>query len=223
MAATDRTWQSRSPWPDRAQVEESADSIRVRVARGTDVPILVRAAGEIPSEVLLSFDEGRELVLTPTGGGVFRTLLRSCQEDLSFSATGGDDRAGRPRVEVFVLEPPDIGGLAVTINPPDYTGLPQRTVFDRDVEVFAGSELQVVVLPTPLDASGQVHLLPADETRPLVAQPFPPREENVAAADGLGFRDPRHQLAALPHRARRRDRPREPRPGPLRDSRRRGS
>lgn len=175
------------PLSDRALVEETPEAIRVRVARGADVPVLVRANGEVPSEVLLSFEGGRELVLTPTGTDSFRTLLRSCQEDLVFSATGGDDRAGRPRVEITVLEPPDIGGLAVTIRPPAYTGRPERVVFDRDVEVFAGSELDVVMQPIPAEATGSVHLLPADQTRALEPRPFPPREESLAPVPGLGF------------------------------------
>ena len=75
------------PLSDRAQVEESADTIRVRVARGTDVPVLVRADGEIPSEVLLSFDEGRELVLTPTGGGVSPGRLTRRRPTRSTSAS----------------------------------------------------------------------------------------------------------------------------------------
>ena len=115
----------------------------MRVARGTDVPVLVHAEGVVPDEVTLHFDEGRDLVLNHTGGGNFRTLLRSCQENVELFATGGDDESGLPRVfEVEVLQPPDVRASR-SRHPPDYSGLPTTVAFNRDVEVLAGSRLTV--------------------------------------------------------------------------------
>jgi hypothetical protein len=172
--------------PERAQIAETPEVLEVRVARGTDVPVLVRAEGVVPDEVTLHFASGDTVVLGRGGDDTFRTLLRSCQDDLTFTATGGDDRDELPRVHVIVLEPPDIAGLAITIEPPAYTKLGPRVELDRDVEVLAGSKLVIAALPHPATASGKVRVLPDDRLIDLTAMPFP------AAADGtprtgLGF------------------------------------
>lgn len=154
-------------------VEETEERILLRVARGTDVPVLVRATGVVPSEVNLHFEQERDLVLPEVGGGLFRTLLRSLQEDVSFHATGGDDRDGLPRVEIEVLQPPDVEGLAVRVEPPPYSGLAPKVEYNRDVEVLAGSRVAVHVLPFPADARGVVRLLPEDRTIELLPMPYP--------------------------------------------------
>ena len=162
-----------------AVVERTEERILLRVARGTDLPVLVRAVGVVPGEVELHFEEERDLVLPGAGGGLFRTLLRSLQEDVRFYATGGDDRDGLPRVEVEVLQPPDVEGLAMVVEPPAYSGLPRTVQFDRDVEVLAGSRVAVHVLPFPPDATGIARLLPEDETIELASVPYP-RDEAAA-------------------------------------------
>ena len=185
------------PWPqrtwlelsipnlsDKAQIKKTEDSIEVRVARGTDVPVLVRAEGRVPEDVTLHFEGGHKLVLGSSGEGLFRTLLRSCQENLVFHVTGGDDRDGRPRVRVVVLEPPDVAGLAVAVTPPAYTGLAARLEFDPDVEVLAGSHLVVTALPDPAEATGRVRLLPDDREVELVPGPFPAVPGEAEQADG---------------------------------------
>ncbi|MCY2958639.1 MAG: hypothetical protein NTY35_00580 [Planctomycetota bacterium] len=162
------------------------DEIVVRVARGADVPVLVRAEGETPEEVVLHFEGGHRSVLGSSGGPVFRTLLRSVQEDIVFYATGGDDQDDAPRARLVVLQPPDVTRIAVSIQPPAYSGLPARLESDPDVEVLAGSELVVHVLTSPVDVIGKARLLPEDRVVDLTAAPFP-----VAAGEpvvqGLAF------------------------------------
>ncbi|HVS10355.1 MAG TPA: hypothetical protein VMS76_10815, partial [Planctomycetota bacterium] len=170
-----------------ARVEETPERTLVRVARGSDVPVLVRADGVVPDEVILHFGGGREVSLGSSGDGLFRTRLASCQEDLEFFATGGDDRDGLPRVFVEVLEPPDVSGLAISIEPPAYTGLAPRVEFDHDVQVLAGSRLRVAVLTTPPEARGSVRILPEDRLVPLEPALFPPREPGGNPEPGLGF------------------------------------
>ena len=125
----------RTPWPQRThltvsipihdasvQIDDTPQLIHVRVARGTDVPILVRAEGVVPDDVTLHFEGARNRILSPSGGGVFRTLL-PCREDLTFHVTGGDDDDGLPRVVIEVLQPPDVEGVAVKVDPPEWSGL----------------------------------------------------------------------------------------------------
>jgi hypothetical protein len=186
-----------TPWPQRTflvvevplagELHSTRDRLDLRLARGSDLPVVVRAEGRLPEEVTLHFAGGDETLLGSSGRGVFRTLLRSVQEDLSFHVTGGDDLDGTPEVRVQVLQPPDVAGLAVRVEPPAYSGLPARLELDRDVEVLAGSRVAVTVLPDPPGARGVVRLLPSDELLELRPTPFPGAEEDGPARAGLGF------------------------------------
>lgn len=184
------------PWPQRThltikipvigenqRVEASEDEIRLRVARGSDVPILVEARGVVPNEVTLHFDSGHSAVLAASGGRVFRTLLRSCQEDLVFYATGGDDEDGRPVVRLTVMQPPDVAGIAIESQPPAYSDLLPRLEFDTDVEVLAGTRVRVFMLPEPLDALGNARILPEDRVIELSPAPYPV-DPRTAEAEG---------------------------------------
>lgn len=169
---------------DRAQIAASDGRIDVRLARGSDVPVIVRAAGMVPDEVTLRFTSGHTAVLTSGGTPLFRTLLRSVQEDLEFRAVGGDDQDGLPLVTVTVLQPPDVAGLAVRVVPPAYSGLPERLEFDTDVEVLEGSRVIVHALPDPPDARGVARLLPEDRVLELQAVDFPAHPSDEAAGEG---------------------------------------
>jgi hypothetical protein len=171
----------------RLRVESSPEALDVIVARGHDVPVLVRAEGRVPDEVILLFEGGGRLAIASSGDGLFRTVLRSCQDDVAFRVVGGDDRDGLPRVGVTVLDPPDVTGLAVRVEPPAYSGLEPVLRFDRDVEVLAGSRLTVVARPDPPEARGRVRLLPADRAVELVEMPFPAAGDGAAGGTGLGF------------------------------------
>ncbi|MFT7676061.1 MAG: hypothetical protein ACI8QC_000027 [Planctomycetota bacterium] len=158
---------------DRAQVEVRGDEIFVRVARGSDVPVLVRAEGVVPSEVVLRFSDGYESVLSSGGSTKFHDSLRAVQENLSFTVIGGDDTDGVPIVHLQVLQPPEVIDLAFDITPPAYTGLPHEVVFRTEAVVLEGSNVRVHVRPDPADSHGEALLFPADERLPMVAMPFP--------------------------------------------------
>ena len=168
-------------------IEGQPAEIIARVARGSDVRVVVTAEGKLPDRVTLHFEGGEELMLTPAGGATFRQVIRSCQDDLSFWVTGGDDNDREPMVRIEVLQPPDVAGLAVAVQPPAYSGLEPSLEFDRDVEVLAGSELLVHVLPDPPGATGHVLLLPEDRQIPLEPAPFP-TADGSATRPGLAFR-----------------------------------
>lgn len=158
----------------------------VQVARGADVPVIVHAEGEIPDEVVLHFEGGHRSVLGSSGGPVFRTVLRSVQEDTTFHATGGDDQDDEPRARLVVLEPPDVTRIAVSIQPPTYSGLPARLETDPDVEVLRGSKLVVHVVTTPPDVTGKARILPEDRVIDLVPLAFP-TDGATPEVPGLAF------------------------------------
>ncbi len=199
----ERLFGGTTPWPQRTHlvlevpgleadsvVERSREHLRLRLSRGSDLALLVTAEGVAPEEVTLHFEGGRDLVLGRSGSATYRTLLQSLQEQLAFHVTGGDDENGLPRVEVEVLEPPDVEGLAVEVQPPAYSGLPAALYFNQDVEVLKGSTLRVHILPAPRTAVGQVRFLPEDATLALVPAEFPRAPggpETQPVASGLAF------------------------------------
>jgi hypothetical protein len=174
----------------RLQVESEGAHLLVRAARGSDVPILVRAIGEAPGEVILHFDSGHQKALGSGGTDLYRTLLRSVQQDVSFHVTGGDHTDEGTRVSLTVLQPPVVAGIAWEVTPPAYSGLAKGIVFDPDVEVLQGSTVRVTIQPDPADATGSARLLPEDRVHPLVAGIFPqPGEPSTEEGQlaGLSF------------------------------------
>src|SRR6202008_1860532 len=61
------------PNTGRAVLPVSGEPLEVRVARGTDVPVVVIADGAVPDEVTLHFSGGHKAVLSASGGPHFRT------------------------------------------------------------------------------------------------------------------------------------------------------
>jgi len=159
------------------------EELHLRVARGSDVPVLVYVEGVVPDEVTLHFKGGQTTVLNSGGTDLFRTRLPSIQGDTSFHVTGGDDLDGRPLVVLEVLEPPDVADLALTVDPPRYSGLESTIISGGDADVLAGSHVTVHVRPDPDDAQGLARILPADRTHELAARPFP-TTLTPPAADG---------------------------------------
>ncbi|MBI1381649.1 MAG: hypothetical protein GC161_11255 [Planctomycetaceae bacterium] len=178
------------PLPEAtARVEPLGErGLSVEVARGTDVPVVVRARGKAPREVELDFGAGRRVSVARLGAGegrqaTYRTVLRGVQEDSEFAVRGGDDSSGAARVRLRVLQPPEIVGLALLVTPPAHTGLAPEQVFDRGTRVVAGSRIAVALRTEPKDVAGRARILPADTTVDLAPRPFPGADE----LEGLGF------------------------------------
>lgn len=163
--------------------DSDPEVIRVRAARGTDVPILVRAAGVIPDFVTVRFEEsGQSVEVGESGPASFSTILPSIQEATTLTVVGGDDRRGVPRVEIEVLQPPDLADLVFEVRPPAYSGLPERTLRgEATARVLEGSTVTVSILPDPLDATGIARTFPAGDAIELASAPFPA----ATSADGL--------------------------------------
>jgi hypothetical protein len=166
-------------------VERDGATLRARVTRGSEIPLVVRARGVVPAEVLLHFGSGAEVALAAGSDGQFRTLLPPAREAFELYATGGDDHDREPTLRVAVADPPDVAALAVAIEPPEYTGAPARLERDRDVAVLAGSRMRISIAPEPNDARGEVRLLPESRTIALEPSAFPARDG--AARPGLAF------------------------------------
>lgn len=203
-----RLFGSNEPWPQLTQLElalgagleataleTTANGTLARLPRGSDAPIVVRAVGVRPREVRLHLGRGADgasssVALTSGPDGVFRTVLRGLEEDLTLHATGGDDRDGAPTLTLVVLDPPDIAALSIGIEPPAYTGLARSVETSPDVEVLAGSRLSIAIVPAPAEASGSVRLLPADQLVVLEATTLPTLQgaaEAGASVAAIGF------------------------------------
>lgn len=191
-----------TPWPQRTRIALELSGatldatpaqgydVSARMARGSDLAVVVRAQGEVPDEIVLHFDDGRTAIVSASSGGTFRTLLRAVQADLSFHATGGDDQDESPRALVRALQPPDVAEVVLAIVPPAYSGLPVRLERDRDVDVLAGSKVTVHVRTEPAGVRGSARILPEDRLVPLEAAEFPTTGEDglpSAAVSGYAF------------------------------------
>ncbi len=173
--------------PEKASVVERDGVLFVRVARGSDVPVLVRAEGARPDDVLLDVSGSSPIALSASSDGTYRTLLRSLQNGVELRASGGDDEGLSARATIEVLSPPDLAELALRIEPPAYTGRAPSIEFNRDVEVLAGSRLQVVIRTDPPEALARARILPMDRVQELTPMDFPAREANVPPLPGRGF------------------------------------
>ncbi|MEO0652639.1 MAG: hypothetical protein AAFZ65_18345, partial [Planctomycetota bacterium] len=175
-----------TPWPQRtflelelpvtggsATVETEGEVLRARVARGSDLPILVRARGVMPETVRLELEDGREIELGGGRGGLFRTELPAVSENLAFAVYGGDDVDGLPRAEIEVLQPPDVTGVAILVTPPDYAGLEPELFLDRGARALRGSTIDVVIRTTEGVVEASADLLPAGRRMPLTERAFP--------------------------------------------------
>lgn len=182
-------------WPRRTQLEmelragvpvDPAQPLTVRVARGTDVPVVVRAKGETPEEVELIWSDGRRQTLAATARGEFSALVRGVSADVELWVRGGDDQDDQPRAKLLVMVPPDITSMAVVVEPPAYAQLQASIVRDGDAKVLQGSRVTVHVRTDPVGTTGFARLEPEGREIALVASPFPVNE-GEPAVQGLSF------------------------------------
>jgi hypothetical protein len=145
--------QERWPRATRLSVEGFPDGVR-RVARGSDVDILVRAdaSGRVPEAVELrsrSADGSTTDRMGRRGGQVegrqaFGHVLVDVRRDLELSIRGGDDRIDGLRL--VAVDPPSVESLEIGFTPPAYLGSRHRSVRPAGlVEIPRGSTVRIGV------------------------------------------------------------------------------
>ena len=152
--------------------ETSPGHLHARIARGSDVTLMVSIKGQIPDEIVLHFGDGSRSVVHTAGANNVRPSLRNVQASQEVWVIGGDDDRGLPRIQLEVLEPPDISELAFIVTPPGYTGLQQTVVRGTEVRALVGSRIDVLIRPDPPGATGILRVLGETGTIELVPRPW---------------------------------------------------
>lgn len=172
-------------WPRRTTLVVlgfDPDQPRV-VTLGDDLPVQVRVEGSVPDDgVVIHYQ-----TLAGESGRVerdARPMLRSAEDPRShafvfhevpasfqFWVAGGDDDDGEPRYSVRALVPPAIEAVSASLVFPAATGLAPETRAEGDLEVPAGTTVDLSVRASvPLAAASFVH--PPDAAPvPLVPGP----------------------------------------------------
>jgi hypothetical protein len=155
-----------------AATETSPGHLHARIARGSDVTLMVTIKGQIPDEIELHFGDGSRSVVHTAGATSVRPSLRNVQASQEVWVIGGDDDRGLPRIHLEVLEPPDISELAFIVTPPGYTGLQRTVVRGTEVRALVGSRIDVLIRPDPPGATGVLRVLGEEGTIELVPRPW---------------------------------------------------
>ena len=120
----------------------------VQLVRGDSLALSIRADGEVPQTLTLrlrpdSDAPASSVALRPDSGGVFRHTIASVRSNLEYRVESGRVRTTwyRARVEARPL----VRGLQLTVQPPRYTGLPERTLDANvsDVTGLPGSTVRI--------------------------------------------------------------------------------
>lgn len=209
-----------TPWPRRVRLEPQGFTAGMRkVARGSDVDILVRATADGPLPNLVELrsrtagDAWRTVRMGTRGGDdggqTFGHLLEAVGADLELEIRGGDARLKGLMLDV--VEPPALAEATIRCTLPDYLGGGRRDPpASRAVAVPRGSRLEVTFRATkPLAAAriiGRFAAEAADVVLASVERATPPVDTISAAiplldgdctlaatftdTDGLATREP---------------------------------
>ncbi|MFW6189791.1 MAG: hypothetical protein ACOC7T_05085 [Planctomycetota bacterium] len=178
----------------------------VYAVRGDRPDLSVTVGGVAPQSVHAVWQVGgreRRLLLAKDEQGRWRSSFPPLLESGSYYVVAGDTRSNR--FEINVLPKPVVEDIELRIRPPAYTGLPERTVRNADIEVPAGTKVGVVVrtsLPpergrlefesgrrTPLEPSADGATL-ATELTVLRSDAYTVHFQSVRYPDGSTFRNP---------------------------------
>lgn len=153
------------------RVSRQGDVIQVVLAEGADLPVLVRADGEVPREVELVVEGGRGLAprisMAPRGEGRFRHSFRRVSEPFSFFAVGGDDDRGRPTVQVEIIRPPQVQALRAMVEYPAYTRKEPSVQEGSSLQALIGSRLELAVEATTEVTEARIKFLESGQVLEL--------------------------------------------------------
>jgi hypothetical protein len=139
----------------RVERDAAGKATRVVVARGASLPIVVRAKGAVPEEVLLVVREkgraGSEEVRMAVREGSkseFGYRFGHAVRAMELNAEGGDDPGRESPLAVEVLPSPGVEKLVAAITPPAYTRRPPTREERQDFAVPAGTRLDLEITTT---------------------------------------------------------------------------
>jgi len=156
---------------EQYRIERTEDRATVTMAAGDDLPVLVRAEGVVPREVMLAIEGGRgmpaEVATAARPNGRFRHVFRRVTDGFRFHARGGDDDRGDLLVEVVTIRPPRVGTIRAALTYPEYTGKPPVVQEGGSIEAIEGSHVALEVLPLGEVASGRLQFQETGEVLEL--------------------------------------------------------
>jgi len=174
--------------------KDSQKPIHIRLARGSDLPVLAHIKGVVPETVYLEFQTNRgafeSLPMDARGNNRFRKVFRHILEPFQARAVGGDALPTR-FFEVEVLEPPVASDLRVQTIPPAYTGLPSRLTQGGLVQALPGSKVQVFFHCAQALKTGSLEIEEAGRTIPI--QKLDPKQESLIWPRNLNPEDSRKE------------------------------
>ncbi len=133
--------------PSRFQIE--VDPGAARIARGTSVVITAHIIPPPQSaQVILAWEDGvTESLPMTTAGKTYVLALPAVSRSFQYRirAETGESRP----YAMTVLDPPALAGMVIRVIPPAYSGLPTRESADGDVEIIAGSRIQIQLTAPP--------------------------------------------------------------------------
>lgn len=133
------------------RIERDGDRATLTMAAGSDLPVLVRADGVVPREVLLVLSGGRGLPSQVTtavrGGGRFRHVFRRVADSFEFHARGGDDDRGDLLVSVNAVRPARVGSIRAALQFPEYTSRAPAVQEGGAIEALEGTTVSLDVAP----------------------------------------------------------------------------
>lgn len=140
------------------------------VPQGADVDLIfANRFGDMPRDVAVAVRNSAgtvEWLSAKRGVRLASSTVPNVQSDFSVRAVGGDDSEMAWHI-VRVMPPTELEQFAFQVQPPSFTGLPQREVFDSKIRVLDGSGVQlegrfsqpvrdIELIPVPADLQEQV-------------------------------------------------------------------
>ncbi|MGD2175567.1 MAG: hypothetical protein PVJ27_09200 [Candidatus Brocadiaceae bacterium] len=130
----------------------------IYVMRGSQPELRVRAEGLLPESVHAVWSgtsfERRRMLLSRASASTWRTTFPPLLEDGTYHIVAGDTRSDR--FLISVLPKPVVERVRLEVNPPDYTGLPLRTLEEGSFEAVKGSEVRFRAWATLPPARGHL-------------------------------------------------------------------